>query len=63
MGGVEDRDRMLWNHTSSLMALYAQSKSKRGTKVIPSQFNPYEQVGKPVNQKTRHNLLEKFKKF
>lgn len=54
---------MLWNHTSSLMALYAQSKAKRGTNYKPSQFNPYDQVANQVTEKTRDNLLDKFGKF
>jgi len=64
MKGISDRDSLLWNHTSSLMAMYAQSKSKRGTNVTPQQFHPYKQSSdKPITKETPQQLLDKFKNF
>lgn len=64
MKGVSNRDSMLWNHTSSLMALYAQSKSKRGTKVTAKQFHPYQQgMDAAPTMESRSKLLAKFKNF
>jgi hypothetical protein len=56
-------DRAHWNHTSSLMAMYAQSKAAKGKKYTSAQFHPYEQESEPVTKKTRANLLDKFSKF
>jgi len=61
--GKRDQDKQLWNHTSSLMALYAQSKSKRGSNITPAKFHPYEQLNQKYNQKTKEEMLAKFKNF
>jgi len=42
--GVIDRDRMMWNHTSSVMALMANANrdpKRRPTPFEPSDFTPY----------------------
>lgn len=43
--GVVDQDRMLWNHTATVMALFANSNrdpKRRPTPYQPSDFHPYE---------------------
>lgn len=56
-------DKAHWNHTSSFMAMYAQSKAAKGRKFTASQFNPYEQGVKEYTRESKENLFDKFKKF
>ena len=63
MARDRDIDRAQWNHTSSLMAMYAQSKAAKGRKYTSTQFHPYEQESVPITDNTRKDLLDKFSKF
>jgi len=45
------------------MALYAQSKSKKGTNVTPSQFHPYEKANSQPKKGDADKLLNQFKNF
>ena len=63
MRGIRERDDSAWNHTASLMALYAQSKSKRGKTVSMEDFHPYRQMEKAQNEMSPDQLLDKFKNF
>lgn len=55
-----------WHHTSSLMSLYANSKSKN-RKFSPDDFNPYVAMAKaetqPKNKEDVNALVEKMKQF
>jgi hypothetical protein len=63
MKGIRERDDLAWNHTSSLMALYAQSKAKRGKKITLDDFHPYRQMEKEQPELSPNQLLDKFKNF
>lgn len=44
---VEGRDRQLWVHTSSLMALFANvNRSKKNRVLRAAEFNPYVKGGR-----------------
>lgn len=52
-------DKQQWNHTSSLMALYANSKASKGKRYSPDDFNPYSaQEKKNREPKTRQDINE-----
>lgn len=54
--GVMVRDEVLWNHTSSMMALTANINSKK--KVKPQDFNPYHKKKvKSEMPKTKEEIL------
>ena len=43
--------------------MYAQSKSKKGVKVTPVQFHPYEQDDRQPKKGDAEKLLNQFKNF
>ena len=58
------KDEIMWNHTSSSMALLANINTSKGKKFKSEDFNPYVKMGKPnANQQTAEDLLETFKNF
>lgn len=60
-------DEAAWMHTSSLMALYANSKSSKGKRFSPEDFNPYliqeKEARKPRTKKDVDQLIDKMKSF
>ena len=62
IAGRMELDKMSWNHTASLMAMYANSKSPKGRTFTSEQFHPYSQMqSKAEIKETADALLEKFK--
>lgn len=65
--GFEEREKMQWNHTASLMALYANSKAQKGKRYQPEDFHPFEAAKKEAERpKTRddvNKLIQKNKSF
>lgn len=61
------KDREQWNHTSSLMALYANSKAPKGKRYSPDDFNPYSVQDKanrePKTKQDINELINKHKSF
>ena len=61
------KDEAAWMHTSSLMALYANSKSSKGKRFSPEDFNPYliqeKEARKPRTKKDVDQLIDKMKSF
>jgi len=61
------RDKEQWNHTSTLMALYANSKSSKGKRYNPDEFNPYamadKQASEPKTKEDVNELINKYKSF
>lgn len=61
------KDREHWNHTSTLMALYANSKSSKGKRYSPDDFNPYaltdKQAAEPKTKEDVNELINKHKSF
>ena len=61
------RDKEQWNHTSSLMALYANSKAAKGKRYSPDDFNPYsvqeKKARKPKSKQDIDKLITKYKSF
>lgn len=60
-------DKQQWNHTSSLMALYANSKASKGKRYSPDDFNPYSIQDKnnrePKSKQDINELINKYKSF
>ncbi len=56
--GIELRDRLAWNRTSSVMALMVNSNldPKKGKPVAPAEFNPYLQ--KEAQKQRREKAIE-----
>jgi len=63
----ESKDRLMWNHTASLMSLYANSKSAKGKSFSPDDFNPYSHMeresNKPQTSDDVMDLMESMKSF
>lgn len=60
------RDEMMWNHTSSLLAMQAQINSSKGKQYSAADFHPYisSKASKGINsRKDAEELVEKLKKF
>ena len=54
----ESKDRLLWNHTSALMSLYANSKARKGKSFSSEDFNPYLHHDKEDRKpKTRDDVM------
>lgn len=58
-------DEVAWNHTASLMALFANSKARKGKSFSPEQFHPYLKAvdDTPKTKEDVDALIEKMKKF
>ena len=56
---------MMWNHTASLMSLYANSKAAKGKSFKPQDFSPYEQdtSDQPQTKEQVAKLVEEMKSF
>ena len=67
MEATRERDAEQWNHTSSLMALYANSKSAKGKRFSPDDFHPMfiqeKEARKPKTKEDIENLINKHKSF
>jgi len=67
IGQDRRRDRQQWNHTSTLMALYANSKSAKGKRFSPDDFNPYvfqdKKDAEPKTKEDVNKLINKYKTF
>lgn len=65
--GAEARDSSRWNHTSSLMSLYANSNASKGKRFKPTDFHPYHKMQieeqQPKTRKDVDQLIEKLKRF
>ena len=63
----EMKDRLMWNHTASLMSLYANAKSGKGKSYSPNDFNPYTNMErealKPRTSEDVMNLMDTMKSF
>jgi len=55
----------MWNHTASLMSLYANSKAAKGKSFKPQDFSPYEQdtSNQPQTKEQVAKLVEEMKSF
>lgn len=64
---TRERDKEMWNHTASLMALYANSKSGKGKRYSPDEFNPHslmkKEMAKPKTRDDIDKLINKYKSF
>ena len=67
MEATRERDADHWNHTASLMALYANSKSAKGKRFSPEDFHPtsimQKEERKPKSKDDIENLINKHKSF
>jgi len=61
--GLMLRDKLMWNHTSSQMALLANVNSSKGKKYKPEDFNPHSDHKKAPTKATAQDLYEQFKTF
>lgn len=63
----ESKDRLMWNHTASMMSLYANSKARKGKSFTPADFNPYvameNENSKPQTKDDVMDLVETMKSF
>jgi len=63
----ETKDRLMWNHTASLMSLYANAKSGKGKSYSPNDFNPYSAMEReklqPQTSDDVMELMENMKTF
>ena len=63
----EAKDKLMWNHTASLMSLYANAKSPKGKSYSPNDFNPYSAMeresNKPQTSDDVMQLMETMKNF
>jgi len=58
------KDILMWNHTSSIMALTANVNSAKGKSFEPAKFNPYSKMNLGKSRKADpKKLLEQFKNF
>lgn len=60
------RDEMMWNHTSSLLAMHAQINSSKGKQYSAADFHPYisSKGSNGINTRSdAEGLVEKLKKF
>ena len=61
------KDKEQWNHTSTLMALYANSKASKGKRYSPDDFNPYiiseKKAAEPKSKEDVNKLITKYKSF
>ena len=55
----ESKDRLMWNHTASMMSLYANSKARKGKTFAPADFNPYDSAARENSKpKTKDDVID-----
>lgn len=59
----EMSDRLMWNHTASVLSLLANVNSPKSKKFKPADFHPYEVMQKKGEFKTRDEVMDFVKTF